>query len=84
MSAPNMGGPAFPTDSEHQSGPNTWHYEGMTLWDHYAASALIGLYASLQGPPQVTGADLAADAELVGQIADAMLAEHAKRVKAES
>lgn len=32
------GGPAFPTDSEHQNGPNSYHFEGMTLRDYFAAN----------------------------------------------
>jgi hypothetical protein len=31
MSEPRDGGPAFPTDSERQVGPDTWHYEGLSL-----------------------------------------------------
>ncbi len=35
-------GPAFPTDGESQVGPNTWHHEGMTLRDYFAAKAMQG------------------------------------------
>lgn len=35
----HTGGPAFPTDNAHQNGPSTFHYEGMTLRDYFAASA---------------------------------------------
>ena len=79
MSNEKMGGPAFPTDSEHQSGPNTWHYEGMTLWDYYAAAALQGLIAT--GSHDCT---FCVYANAAARQADAMLAERAKRVKAES
>ncbi len=33
------GGPAFPTENEHQSGANTYHYSGMTLRDYFIAHA---------------------------------------------
>jgi hypothetical protein len=34
------GGPAFPTDNESQNGPNTYHFEGMSLRDYFAAKAM--------------------------------------------
>ena len=34
------GGPAFPTMNSHQNGPNTYHFEGMTLRDYFAAKAM--------------------------------------------
>lgn len=34
------GGPAFPTDGEHQSGLNTWHHEGMSLRDYFAVHSV--------------------------------------------
>ena len=37
------GGPAFPTDSEDQISNTRWHFEGMSLRDYFAASALNGL-----------------------------------------
>jgi len=42
----NTGGPAFPTENEHQSGNQLWHYEGMTLRDYFAAKAMQGLLAN--------------------------------------
>jgi hypothetical protein len=36
----DTGGPAFPTDSARQSSAHTWHYEGMTLRDYFAAKAM--------------------------------------------
>lgn len=44
MTEISTGGPAFPTDTAHQSGPNTWHEEGMTLRDYFAAKALPAIY----------------------------------------
>lgn len=35
--------PAFPTESAHQSGNTTWHFEGMTLRDWFAGQVLIGI-----------------------------------------
>lgn len=46
MSTPKDGGPAFPTDTEHQSGPSTLHFEGMSLRDYFAAKALAGQLAA--------------------------------------
>lgn len=40
------GGPAFPTESAHQSGQSTWHFEGMTLRDYFAAKALPSVYSA--------------------------------------
>ena len=31
------GGPAFSTENARQTGPITWHHEGMTLRDYFAA-----------------------------------------------
>ena len=39
----NNGGPAFPTENARQTGPSSWHEEGMTLRDYFAAKALQGL-----------------------------------------
>lgn len=81
-----MGGPAFPTDSEHQSGPSTWHHDGMALWDYYAAAALTGLLANdnpirevtpegvLQRPQTIAAPMVAA------RYADQMLIERQKRM----
>ena len=46
MSNTNTGGPAFPTENAHQSGPITWHHEGMTLRDYFAAKAMQALITS--------------------------------------
>lgn len=40
MSNTNTGGPAFPTENARQTGSSTWHYEGMTLRDYFAAKAM--------------------------------------------
>lgn len=45
MSKENNGGPAFPTDNEKQTGPNTWHHSGMSLRDYFAAKAMQALIA---------------------------------------
>lgn len=68
--------PAFPTDSEGQVGPSTYHYEGMSLRDYFAAKALEGYWA-FAGPDRLLqGFEVTA-----GQcytMADAMLAERNK------
>ena len=46
MNEKNTGGPAFPTENEHQSEPRRWHYEGMTLRDYFAAKAMQASLAS--------------------------------------
>jgi len=66
----NDGGPAFPTDSEHQSGPHTWHSAGMTLRDYFAAKAMQALARS--------GNYFDATARQAYMIADAMLREREK------
>ena len=69
------GGPAFPTDSEGQVGPSTFHYEGMSLRDWFAGRVLAGLYAG-DAHPEVTpgGTNHTMRAEYCYEMADAMLA----------
>lgn len=38
--------PAFPTDNEGQTGPNTWHHPGMSLRQYYAGLAIRGLLSN--------------------------------------
>lgn len=64
----NNGGPAFPTESEHQSSASTWHHEGMTLRDYFSAEAMQGLLARSVG--NINAEIMANDAY---QMADAML-----------
>ena len=42
----NNGGPAFPTENARQTGPSSWHEEGMTLRDYFAGKALPSVYSS--------------------------------------
>lgn len=67
------GGPAFPTESEAQTGRSTWRHEGMTLRDYFAAKAMQGI---LSNP------DVAYDpkdlAKVAVEYAEAMLAEREK------
>lgn len=42
----NNGGPAFPTENARQTGLNSWHEEGMTLRDYFAAKAMQGFIAT--------------------------------------
>lgn len=61
----DTGGPAFPTSA------HTWHYEGMTLRDYFAAKAMQGLLAGEYNVPDVF-------AEWAYKYADALLAERNK------
>jgi hypothetical protein len=78
MSDINTGGPAFPTESAQQTGTHTWHYEGMTLRDYFAAKAMqafISAYPcqaidSEDGGTPVDPQSIAGDAY---DVADAML-----------
>ena len=40
MNTDKTGGPAFPTDNAHQTGPHSYHVEGMTLRDWFAGMAM--------------------------------------------
>ena len=80
MSNEKMGGPAFPSEQTetHNGEWNQTYSSGMALWDYYAAAALTGAmsYCSTD--------DVQSLAEYVADAADAMLAERAKRMEAES
>ena len=95
MSAPKMGGPAFPVGSGDMRDPT-----GMTLWDWYAAHAPEDgtNFNSPESAAGVTGIPVPEDtndtlamvefaaavkAWIDGKHADAMLAERAKRMEAE-
>ena len=47
MSEIKTGGPAFPTENARQTGNTTWHYEGMTLRDYFAAKAMPAIYRDM-------------------------------------
>lgn len=75
------GGPAFPTESEAQTGCSTWRYEGMTLRDYFAAKAMQGLTSSafnyMKGKGCATDAAMQMMQDIGGvsyRMADAMLA----------
>jgi len=63
------GGPAFPTANEHQSGPNTYHFQGMTLRDYFAAKAMQAILAR----PDCTVTDIEAVARGAYEVAKVML-----------
>jgi len=68
--------PAFPTDSERQVGPSTYHFTGMTLRDYFATRAHSSLLAAnLIDELGCSPSELAHDAYLH---ADEMLAEREK------
>jgi hypothetical protein len=64
----DTGGPAFPTQIAHQASNSTWHYEGMTLRDYFAAKAMQTKTFSVR--PYDTTKEIANDAY---RMADAML-----------
>lgn len=73
------GGPAFPTENARQTGNTTWHYEGMTLRDYFAAKAMQGLIAghfSHYGHENYWLRD--GIAQEAYEVADAMIAERNK------
>lgn len=70
MSTEDNSGPAFPTDSEHQSGPSTYRYSGMTLRDYFAAMAMQAVATNPTGAESFTFDDRA---KWAYQQADAML-----------
>lgn len=77
------GGPAFPTENERQTGHNSFHYEGMTLRDYFAAKAMQGDWAAQNSrdgafPPDTRDERLRKTARLYYRMADAMLAERNK------
>jgi hypothetical protein len=75
---PKHGGPAFPTENAHQNGSNTYHFEGMTLRDYFAAAAMRGMQAnsSIDAKPNITNEKVA---RWSYEIADAMLAGREKK-----
>lgn len=76
------GGPAFPTESERQIGPSSYHYAGMMLRDYFAAKAMAAFLIGSVLPPGydedarerlahvATRAYEAADAMLVARLSD--------------
>ena len=77
MSGKETGGPAFPTENEMQTGPGSYHYEGMTLRDYFAGQALAGL-CSAQNVAGVWQGNVPEAAREAYKMADAMLAEKSK------
>mgnify|MGYP003394702315 FL=1 len=72
----NDGGPAFPTDTEHQPQGHVMHLTGMSLRDYFAAAALV--HPSVVDRVNPTHTMPAAVAAWAYEIADAMLAERDK------
>lgn len=66
--------PAFPTENGHQNGPNTYHYEGMSIRDYFAAKALQSQLA-FEG---MEGCDKFLIAAMSYELADAMLEARTK------
>ena len=68
----DTGGPAYPTDSQHQPANHILHMEGMTLLDWFAGQTLIAINS---GDFQ-SCSDIAVEAY---GIASAMIAEKRRR-----
>ncbi len=88
MPTPNDGGPAFPTDSEHQPAGHVLHTEGMSLRDYFAGQIVVAaiatpvLYEEIIRAASKTGVTSEAlIARLAYGRADAMLAEREKETK---
>jgi hypothetical protein len=73
----NLDTPAFPTENERQTGPSSYHYEGMTLRDYFAARAM---QAAVSAVYQTEGHNWKPGcfAKEAYELADAMLAERAE------
>lgn len=67
------GGPAFPTESAHQASASTWHYEGMTLRDYFAAKALPGVLYMVAHGVHSTASSAEGCAAEAYKLADAMM-----------
>lgn len=78
MSNQNSGGPAFPTDCERQNGPNSYHFEGMTLRDYFAAKAMQGALSNPDLSDNMTRQAIDLIARESYAMADAMLKERDK------
>jgi len=80
------GGPAFPTENEHQTGNHTMHFQGMSLRDYFAAKAMQAILTNQDlasavvkdsiANKKVKPTDVLAFAAY--EYADAMLAERTK------
>lgn len=86
MSAPDNP-PAYPAQTGpngegFQSGALLWTHPGMTLWDHFAGQAMVGLLR-IENEQQPGESTYAGAAELLANdaaaFADAMLAERERR-----
>lgn len=76
MSAPNDGGPAYPTDTRCHDGQTAWTERcgGMSLRDYFAGQALAGLNAVPES--NMTAED---EARWAYASADAMLKERQRK-----
>lgn len=41
--------PAYPSETERQTGPNSFHFMGLTKREYFAAMAMQGMLAGSQG-----------------------------------
>ena len=73
MTTKDTGGPAFPTENARQTDFNSWHEEGMTLRDYFAAKAMQAWLVGINDPK------IDVCAKSAYEIADAMLVERNKQ-----
>jgi hypothetical protein len=89
MSAADTGGSAFPTENEHQTSASTFHFEGMTLRDYFAAKCCAAMVSTIRNDEDFDRLRLIADGHDLDHVsqffaqesykqADAMIAERAK------
>lgn len=64
----DTGGPAFPTQNAHQASNSTWHYEGISMRDYFAAKAMQAYLTAAD-----TGWDFDEMSRAAYEQADAML-----------
>lgn len=80
------GGPAYPTESEHQSGCTQWHYEGMSVLDVFAKGVMEAtiekmLLDATTKSPEVQDKIPELLAVFSYRMAEAMIVEREKRAK---
>ncbi len=68
------GGPAFPTETEAQTGMHTYRLTGMSLRDYFAGQALAGFVAMYAHPQAIGQPSPEESAAAAYGYADAMLA----------
>ena len=70
----DTGGSAFPSENSRQTGNMTWHHEGMSLRDYFAAKAMSAFLVGVNED----GYSADGISIMAYEIADAMLKEREK------